>query len=67
MSERERELVTTIWFLTVACVALLIVLGINFWDGQEGRDGWTNYPFQYPVTDSCDSPNPPSPCLENVP
>lgn len=67
MSERERELIATIWFFAVACVALLIVLSINFWGDREGRVDERNIPFKYPVTDSCDSPNPPSPCLENVP
>jgi ABC-type transporter Mla subunit MlaD len=68
MNERERELKATIWFLTVACLALLVVLGINLQGLQDGGDDWTNQPtLRYPHTDSCGVPTPPSPCLENLP
>jgi hypothetical protein len=69
MTERERDLTATVWFLTVACLALLVILGFNLPGLQEGGESdWTNQPtLRYPHTDSCGAPTPPSPCLENLP
>jgi len=65
-TEREREQLQVIGFLTLMCVILLTVIGINSGGREEPTPApeWTNR-FEQPL--SCELPDPPIICTGELP